>query len=291
MKTSAIIHSAMAMLGLKEKMEKMILENSFSKEANKIPASMLKQFRIQTTLINERNVWSIAAQNPVPGKVILYLHGGAYCFNINRQQWRLVEQIVLKTGVEVIVPDYPLAPENTVVDTFAFMEELYSTMLDKDNFRQVYFIGDSAGGGLALAFAQHIVQQQTLQPSHIFLISAWLDVSMTNPDQLQYEKKDHILSRKGLTIAGSNYAGNIDLQDYRVSPLYGDLHFSATISIFTGTNDLLHPEAKALNLKLLSQNIPHHYFEYPDMFHDWVIVPALKESKEVINWIVEQTGE
>lgn len=291
MKTSAIIHSAMAMLGLKERMEKMIVENTFSKEADKIPASMQKQFRIQTTLINERKVWSIAPQNPVSGRVVFYLHGGAYCFNINRQQWRLVEQIVLKTGVEVIVPDYPLAPENTVVDTFAFMEALYNTSIDNDRYRQVFFIGDSAGGGLALAFAQHIVRQKTLQPAKIFMISPWLDVSMTITEQLQYENKDHILSRKGLTVAGANYAGNTDLHDYRVSPLYGDLHIPATISIFTGTADLLHPEAKALQQKLQGHGIHHHYFEYPDLFHDWVIVPALKESKEVIQWIAEQVGE
>lgn len=281
----------MAMLGLKERMEKMIVENTFSKEADKIPASMLKQFQVQTTMINERKVWSVAPLNPVPGKVILYLHGGAYCFNINRQQWRLVEQIVLKTGVEVIVPDYPLAPENTVVDTFIFMEALYNTSIDNDRYRQVYFTGDSAGAGLALAFAQHIRHRQILQPTQLFLISPWLDVSMTITEQLQYENKDHILSRKGLTVAGANYAGNTDLHDYRVSPLYGDLHIPATISIFTGTADLLHPEAKSFQQKLLGQGIHHHYFEYPDMFHDWVIVPALKESKEVIQWIAEQVGK
>jgi len=291
MKTSAIIHSAMAMLGLKAKMEKMIVENSFSKEADKFPGTMLKQFQVQSKTINQRTVWTISPENPIPDKVILYLHGGAYCFNINRQQWRLVEQIVLKTGATVIVPDYPLAPENTVVETFDFMEQLYREMFETEVGKQVFFVGDSAGAGLALAFAQQIQQRQVPQPEHIILLSPWLDVSMSNPEQLQYEAKDHILSRQGLKVAGANYAGSVDVRDYRVSPLFGDLTIRGTISIFTGTSDLLHPDARALHQKLQSLNIRHHYFEYPDMFHDWVIVPALKESKEVISWIVQAIRE
>jgi acetyl esterase/lipase len=193
-----------------------------------------------------------------------------------------VEQVVLKTGITVLVPDYPLAPENTVIQTFAFMEELYQTLLQTHAKSQIVFIGDSAGAGLALAFAQHLQAIQLPQPVQLFLLSPWLDLTMSHPEQSQYEAKDHILSRHGLKVAATNYAGTLDLHDYRVSPLYGNHRIPAVISIFTGTADLLHPEAKAFSQQLQQLNMPHHYYEYPDMFHDWVIVPALKESKEVI---------
>ena len=36
------------------------------------------------------------------------------------------------------------------------------------------------------------------------------------------DKADKMLSIEGLKVAGLKYAGNFDLKDYRVSPLYGN---------------------------------------------------------------------
>lgn len=287
MNTSGFIHSAMGMLGLKEKLRKMIVDNNFSKEPDNMPGTLLKNFHVQSDVLKNRKVWTISSKNAVSGKVLLYLHGGAYCFNLNRQQWRMIEQIVLSTDITVVVPDYPLAPENTCQDAFIFMDELYNLMWENYADSRISFIGDSAGAGLALAFAQSLRNRQLRQPDHLILFSPWLDVSMSNPDLILYDKKDNMLSLEGLKIAGLNYAGGVDVHDYQVSPLYGDFNDLGTISIFTGTNDLLHPDSYELKKILQNQKAHFNYFEYPEMFHDWVIVPALKESKEVIRQVAE----
>jgi len=35
------------------------------------------------------------------------------------------------------------------------------------------------------------------------------------------------------------------------------------------------------------QNISFNYFEYPGLFHDWVVITSLKESIDVINKVDE----
>jgi acetyl esterase/lipase len=55
------------------------------------------------------------------------------------------------------------------------------------------------------------------------------------------------------------------------------------MSVFTGTNDILNADAQKCKQLMKEQNISFNYFEYPKMFHDWVIITSLKESVDVIN--------
>jgi len=55
----------------------------------------------------------------------LFLHGGAYIANITKEHWDLIEQLLIKTKGTVIVPDYPLVPYFTYLETYEFMDKLY----------------------------------------------------------------------------------------------------------------------------------------------------------------------
>jgi acetyl esterase/lipase len=96
-----------------------------------------------------------------------------------------------------------------------------------------------------------------------------------------------MLGINGLQLAGASYAGELDVQDYRVSPLFGEMIGLPEISIFTGTHDLLHVDARELRTKLESEGISYKYYEYPGMVHDWFIFPPLRESGYSIRQLCE----
>ena len=144
-------------------------------------------------------------------------------------------------------------------------------------------MGDSAGGGLAFGFAQQLKIEGRNQPDQLILFSPWLDVTMTNPDIKAIEKEDKILSVEGLREAARKYSGKTDLKEYRISPIYGCFTGLCSISVFTGTNDILNPDAQKCRQLMKDQPASFNWFEYPGMFHDWVIITRLKESRDVIN--------
>ena len=148
-------------------------------------------------------------------------------------------------------------------------------------------MGDSAGGGIALGFAQKIKNEEVKQPVEIILFSPWLDVSMSSSDLVMFEKDDKILNVNALKMAGKNYAGNLEVTDFRVSPLFGHFNDLARVTIFTGTKDLLITDARRCKQLSEEQGNPFNYFEYRDMFHDWVIIPWLKESQDVMDKVRE----
>ena len=199
----------------------------------------------------------------------------------------MIEQLITKTNATFVVPDYPLAPLANYHETYDFITDLYDDMIRTYSGKHFIFSGDSSGGGLALGFALKLKEEHKKQPLHLLLFSAWLDISMSNPAIQTYEKKDKILSIEGLQSAAQKYAGKLDLYDYRVSPIYGDFAGMCKISVFIGTNDLLYPDNLKLKQILEEKNLAFNYFEYPELFHDWVIITGLKASQHAINQAAE----
>jgi len=280
---SKLIQSFMGLIGMKKQIEKRMITNTLEKNPVNLPKSFSRNFNIHEVNQNERKVWTISPKQVESDVVILYLHGGAYMGNISKQHWDFIEQLIIKTNAAIVVPDYPLAPEANCRETYEFIEVLYTALLIGYSAKRIIFMGDSSGGGLAFGFTQQLRNEYKKQPEQIIIFSPWLDISMNNPYIALIEKEDKMLSIAGLKNAGQKYAGNLDLNDYRVSPIYGDLSGLCRLSVFTGTNDILNADAQKCKQLMKEQNISFNYFEYPKMFHDWVIITSLKESKDVIN--------
>ncbi len=284
---SKLVQTAMGLFGMKKKTERKMLENGFVKEPAKIPKSLLKNFIIKEAEQNERMIWTISAINSKSDLIIIYLHGGAYMGNLITEHWRLIEKVISKTSATMVVPDYPLTPESGCEETYDFIEGLYTRLIAEYPSKRIVLMGDSAGGGLALGFTQLLRDENKKQPDQIIIFSPWLDVTMSNPLLKKLDKQDKILSIAGLKSAGQKYAANLDLKDFRVSPVHGNLSGLCRISLFTGTGDILYADAQKFKQLMKEQNLHFNYFEYPDLFHDWVIITSLKESLDVINKVYE----
>ncbi len=282
---SKITQSIMGLLGMKKSMEKKMITNSFVKEPAKPTKSLMRNYDIEESQQNGRKVWVISPKANKSEVIILYLHGGAYMCNITYQHWNIIEQLISKTNATIIVPDYPLTPAAVCIETYDFIDVLYLKLITEYSTKRLIIMGDSAGGGLAVGFVQHLRNEKKMQPEQIIIFSPWLDVTMNNPNIELIDEKDKMLSIIGLKNAGQKYAGNLDLKDYRVSPIYGNYTGLCRISIFTGTNDILYADAQKCKQIMKDQLLKFNYFEYPEMFHDWVIISSLEESKVVISTV------
>lgn len=275
----------MGLLGMKKAMEKKIANNTYNKVPANIPKSILRKFNVEVEEFKHRKVWKISPKNNQQNTLIIFLHGGAYYANITQLHWQLVEELIFSSTATFIVPDYPLAPESTCIDTYQFLDTIYTKLIPDNPSTKIVFMGDSSGGGLALGYAQKIRNENVRQPDQIILFSPWLDATLANPRIQEFEKLDKILSLTGLKNAGKKYAGDMDVEDFRVSPIKGEFTKLGKISIFIGTNEIFIADARKLKQILEEQKIDFNYFEYPNMFHDWVVVTHLKETKQVIRWI------
>ncbi len=258
------------------------------------PLKLLKNIHSEITYIQNCPVYTLSASSGTAahdsksrGKdrkayTVLYFHGGAYMASFNLFHWKMLNTLVAETNCSVVAPDYPLAPSATWKEGLAMVLELYTSLLPQIFNKQLIIMGDSAGGGLALALTQMVSQQSLPLPKRLVLLSPWLDVSMTNPLIKFVEKNDPILSVAALQSAGLLWAGGTPLTDWHISPLYCSFKGLPPISLFTGTADVLNPDAKRLKNNLLQEGIHIDYHEYPNMMHDWMFfpIPEAKRCRE-----------
>ena len=156
------------------------------------------------------------------------------------------------------------------------MQSVYQDLVARYGAANVLLMGDSAGGGLALALAEKLKLEHVALPAQLILLSPWLDIALENPDIAAVAPLDPFLTVQNLRLAAHAYAGSTPLSNYQLSPINGDLTGLPRISVFIGTHDIFVADARKFKRLLREQGNPINYFEYNGAIH----VFALTNSPE-----------
>ncbi|HAT55255.1 MAG TPA: hypothetical protein DCW31_08485 [Lactobacillus sp.] len=217
---------------------------------------------------------------------VIYLHGGCFWNQPLGMQVRLARKLADTISGTVLMPIYPLAPTHDYKDVLSMLDELYRSVLKTTTPDKIIFLGNSAGGGLALTLAEYLKTVDLPQPKDIIALSPVLDVGLTNEEIDHYEAADPILDRYSLQVMmGHYYAKNTSTTDWHVSPLYGDIANLGHIAIFVGTREILYPDAVKFRDKAQAQGIHLNFFEYPYMVHDFFGLP-IPETEQAFDQII-----
>jgi len=249
-----------------------------------VPEKLRKRFESSVDEVSGHRVITLTARKEPDARVAIFFHGGAYIRKAVSLHWSFAERWLERFGGRVVFPDYPLAPEHTCLETLAFAESVYLKVIAGGPHRQLILMGDSSGGGLSLALRQLIRDKAFPEPDHTILFCPWIDLLMEDPEIDKLERLDPMLPARELRLAGKAYAGNLDLNDPRVSPIRGNFEGLGSLSLFTGTREVLLPGARRMRELCLSRGIPLNYFEYQGMIHDWMLLP-LPEATRVLEEI------
>ncbi len=234
--------------------------------------------------LSDRGFFQVRPLGVLPEHVVIYLHGGAYVAEITPHHWQFISQLVDALGCMVIVPIFPLAPEHHHREIFQMVMACYDSEANRHHVRRVTVMGDSAGGGLALALTQAQCTPAGRHPDQLVLLSPWLDATMADPGLAELDARDPWLSAEGLKAAGRLYAG-IDRPSLpSISPLFGPMDALPPTLVFTGTRDILHRDALRLRQRMRACGHEPDLQIYPDMVHVWMLL-GLPESRRVIEQI------
>ena len=204
-------------------------------------------------------------------KYILYFHGGSYIAETSEEHWNFLENLVKDTGYTVILPDYPLAPKYTYEDVFTMIKPLYKEIIERISPEDLIMMGDSAGGGMALALEENLSEENEELPSKLILISPWLDTRMENSKIDEVQKNDKDLNKEALKLAGIAYKGKNGKDTYLVNPIDGPLDKLKNVTIYTGTYDILNPDVEILVQKAKEKNVSIDVKEYEECGHIWIV--------------------
>jgi RND superfamily putative drug exporter len=214
-----------------------------------------------------------------PELAIVYLHGGAYTGPMINPHWSIIAALVKRTGATVVVPQYGLAPEHTYRDAYELIDSVYASV----SAAQVFLMGDSAGGALAIGEAMRIRDAGGRAPAGLILFSPWVDATMSNPEIPRLLPRDPMLGPVGLEVAGEWWAGDDDSRTPLVSPLFGNPADLPPMHIYQGGRDILAADAKLFAAKVAAAGGEADLQFYPNAIHVWVGVPWVPEAKRALS--------
>lgn len=232
-------------------------------------------------------VFSMHAAGRSPDRTVLYLHGGGYVGQVDRFHWRYVGALARRLDVRLVLPAYPLAPEHTWRDAHPPLLRL-AEQLGVESAQGVALMGDSAGGGLALALAQQLARRPGPQPTGVVLISPWVDLTSTTPGTPEASRRDPWLRFSKMELYASWWAGQDDLARPEVSPLFGELTGLPPMLVLCGTRDTLWPQVAELVRRATAAGADVTYQEEPELLHVYPILPVPEADRaldQVVSWL------
>lgn len=218
--------------------------------------------------------------------VIVYLHGGCYVYGNMKNYCTIPVQLSSVTGIKVLSVNYGLAPENPFPKALEDVLNIYEYLLEEGyNSDNISIVGDSAGGGLALATVLQLRDSKLDLPAALGLFSPWVDLTLKGDTIETLKEYDPILSKKQLEGAAKIYAGKEELSNPLLSPIFGDYKNFPPMMILTGGREILLSDSMNLARKAAISKATANLIVWDNLYHVFAADSNLPESKEAIEML------
>lgn len=220
-------------------------------------------------------------------RVVLYLHGGAFCMGSTRSHRNLVAHICAQGRARALSLDYALAPEHpfpaALDDTLAAYRFLLAGGLAP---HRIAFAGDSAGGNLVLAALIMLRDAAEPLPAAAVCLSPPTDFTGASESMVSRAHLDPMVKLESVIPLCRAYAGNLPADDPRLSPLLANLAGLPPLLIQVGSHEILHDDSARFARKAREAGVDVTLEVGDQLWHVWqAAAPYVPESAKAINSI------
>ncbi len=264
---------------------------------DKLPAPLLRRVIDQIGVISppakgcelvEGNVDGIeydfwTPTNAVPGRILLYSHGGGYVMFSHKSHRSLASRLAVEFAAQAIVYNYRLAPEHrfpaAIDDALAVYEHVLKLGYDPKN---IIFAGDSAGGGITFALMLAARDKGLPMPGLAIGISPWVDMTLSGVSMRENPPTDVMLQPEDIIGFRTKYLADADAKHPYASPLFADLKGLPPVMLQAAGDEVLRDDSVMFAAALRSAGIPVELDVWPGLFHvfefAWRFLPQSNEA-------------
>jgi epsilon-lactone hydrolase len=220
-----------------------------------------------------------------PERQILFLHGGAYVTGSPTLYRHILWRFAVAAEAQVAAIDYRLAPEHPFPAALEDAVAAWHGLLDEsaDPSRSVV-MGDSAGGGLALALLLRLRDIGSPLPAAAVALSPWTDLAMTGNSLQQNGAADPMENPDDIPYLAACYLGDGgDPRNPYASPLYGDPTGLPPTLIQVGGDEILLDDSVRMAEGMRAAGCEVELEIWPRMPHVWhAFAPVMPEARQAI---------
>jgi acetyl esterase/lipase len=232
-----------------------------------------------------------AVDHPARGRCILYLHGGAYIAMAAWSYRTITSRLATWSGTRVFALDYRLAPEHpfpaALDDAVAAYRALVRGGMPAG---RIVVVGDSAGGGLALALLVALRDAGDALPAGAVLMSPWTDLAATGQSLVDNNESDSMFYGSWVAAVATHYLGDTPATNPLASPVYADLTGLPPLLIQVSGSEVLLDDSRRVAANARRAGVTVTERIWPGLPHVWqffaVILPegraALREAADFV---------
>lgn len=231
-----------------------------------------------------------------PGHAILFVHGGGYQLGSIDSHRDLASRIARAARIPSVAIAYRLAPEHPFPAALDDVEAAYRALVTELGFDagKVAIVGDSAGGGLAIAAALRIRDRHDLRmPGALVALSPWTDLTCTS-ESLNSGHDPTVRAEYVKRMADAYLAGT-DPRKPEASPYYAELAGLPAILLQVGTQDALLDDTRSFAERCRNAEVDVTLQLCDGMFHAFqlwggLLKPARDAIDDIAAFVRAKTG-
>lgn len=235
-----------------------------------------------------RHYYPETCHDPNNLPLLIYVHGGGWCFSSVQHRNSLASQFAIRHNLEVVSINHSLSPEYKFGRAIDEIYTVYCDILNKSSEnRKVFLSGDSSGGNIAPCVIHKIKNDKIRLPTALLLFYPVCDLVTDYPSNHRFGT-GFMLDYDLFTNYMTAYCPNEDeRKNPLVSPIFGDLHDFPPSLIITSQFDILRNGGLAFAKKLDECGIPVRYICIQTAAHGFFTDPSIKLSNIAHNYIAE----
>lgn len=228
--------------------------------------------------------WHWISAGPVaPGRVLLWLHGGAFVAGSPAIYQGMLGRLSRLSGVEICAPVYPLAQDAAFPAApdaaLAAWDGLLALGYRPDD---IAIGGDSAGGGLAAGLLARLLERGQ-RPASLLLFSPWADLTLSGESLQDNARRDPFLPVERAPEIVALYLAGAGPEDPLASPIFAAFPDPPPALIQAGAEEALVSDARRLAAALQAGGGRVRLDLWPLCPHDWQLFDGwLPESRRAL---------
>jgi epsilon-lactone hydrolase len=226
----------------------------------------------------------VATPRSGPDRYIMHLHGGAHLLGFPAMFRDFTWRIADAAGARVLCLDYRLAPEHPFPAAIEDVMTAYRWLISEHaEPRHVAFVGDSSGGGLALASMMRLRDEGSPLPAAAVVLSPWTDLALTGRSLAESAFPDPMVPVDLMPKAVELYLAGADPRSPYASPLYGNPAGLPPALILVSSDEALRDDAVRMAEHLRAAGCDVDLEIWPRLFHVWpMFARILPEGRAAI---------
>jgi acetyl esterase/lipase len=245
--------------------------------------SFLKNLSIHSVALSYCGAWLLTKEGNPSSKIIYYIHGGGFTGACTKERMRFISTMVNGLGYNVFSIDYRLAPEFPFPKALEDCLEGYQWLLKQYGAKDIVFVGESAGGNLAITLSMLIRDKGLPLPQAIYANSAPTQfVEKTESYRRFSLKTDFVVTDTILENSEEVCFEKKDVKNPYLSPLYGHLDSLPPITLSVSECECLFDDSMMFYGALKNAGNEATFLAYPGLWHAFIMSPQkhriVKES-------------